>query len=215
MRTLLRLTTISAAIGLVSSASFISSANAQGGHSANASRFGVAVVDVPYIFEHHAQFTAAKESMKTDIQQAESKLKSEGQSIEAMAEKAKQYQPSSAEYKQLDEEVARRKAELSIKMGRIRKDFQEREVKTLYQTYLQVKQAVDYYAKQNNIGLVLRFSGNEIDPSNPKAVLSGVNQMVVSQNSIDITGDVLQMLNSGAAPAGAAPSARRPSQPRR
>ncbi|MEM8944703.1 MAG: OmpH family outer membrane protein [Planctomycetota bacterium] len=217
MRTLLRFTAISAAIGLVSLSSLGTVARAQQAvsPSANATRFGIAVVDVSYIFKNYSQFKAAMEGMKNDIQSAESKLKTEGESIEAMAEKAKQYQPSSAEFKQLDEEVARKKADLSIKMSRIRKDFQEREAKVYYETYLQVRNTVQYYAQQNNIGLVLRFNGDQINPNNPKAVLSGINQLVVSQNNIDITPDVLALLNRGGSPGGAAPSASRPAQPRR
>ncbi len=217
MRTLLRLSTISAAIGLVSFSALATSAVAQqASPSANASRFGIAVVDVSYIFKNYAQFKNAMETMKTDIQSAEAKLKTEGQSLEALAEKAKSYQPSSDEFKQIDEEVARKKADLSIKMGRIRKDFQEREAKVYYDTYVQVRNMVQYYAQQNNIGLVLRFNGDQINPNNPKAVLSGINQLVVSQNNIDITPDILALLNGGGgSPAGVAPSASRAGQPRR
>lgn len=217
MRTLLRYATISAAIGLVSFSSLATNAVAQqaASPSANATRFGIAVVDVSYVFKNFSQFKNAMEGMKTDIQQAEAKLKTEGQSLEAMAEKAKTYQPSSAEFKQLDEEVARKKADLSIKMSRIRKDFQEREAKVYYETYTQVRNMVQYYAQQNNIGLVLRFNGDQINPNNPKAVLSGINQLVVSQNNIDITPDVLALLNGGGAPGGVAPAASRAGQPRR
>lgn len=218
MRTLLRLTTISAAIGLVSLSFMTANAVAQqaaASPSANATRYGIAVVDVSYIFKNYSQFKGSMDGMKNDIQAAEAKLKTEGQSIEAMAEKAKQYQPSSAEFKQLDEEVARKKADLSIKMGRIRKDFQEREAKVYYETYMTVRNTVQYFAQQNNIGLVLRFNGDQINPNNPKAVLSGINQLVVSQNNIDITPDILALLNRGGAGGGVAPAASRAGQPRR
>lgn len=215
MKALLRSATISAAIGLVSLSSFATSAIAQTSPSANATRFGIAVVDISYIFKNYAQFKTAMNGMKTDIQQAESKLKAENSSIEALAEKAKQYQPSSDEFKQLDEEIARKKAELSIKMSRIRKEFVEREAKVLYDTYMQVKNTVQYYAQQNNIGLVVKFNGDPINASNPKAVQIGINQLVVSQNNIDITPAVLELLNRGGSPAGVAPTASRTAPARR
>ena len=183
--------------------------------SANASRYGIAVVDVNYIFKNYSQFKTSMEGIKTDIQQAEVKLKTAREAIQAKEAEAKQYQPNSPEFKQLDEDLARQKADFNIKAGRTRKDFQEREAKVYYQTYLQVSSTVQYYAKQNNIGLVLRFNGDQINPDRPEAILKAINKPVVSQNNIDITPDVLALLNRGGSPGGAAPAASRASQTRR
>ena len=155
------------------------------------------------------------EAIKADIQQAEVKLKASREGIQAKEAQAKDYQPSSPEFKQLDEDLARLKADFNIKAGRTRKDFQEREAKVYYQTYLQVSQTVQYFAQQNNIGLVLRFNGDSINPENPKAILNAINKPVVSQNNIDITPDVLALLNRGGSPGGVAPAASRAGQPRR
>lgn len=187
----------------------------QASPSANASRFGIAVVDINYIFKNYAQFKTAMEGIKADIQQAESKLKVDREAIQGKEEQAKQYQPSSPEFKQLDEEVARMKADFNIKAGRTRKDFQEREAKVYYQTYLQVSSTVEYYAQQNNIGLVLRFNGDQINPDRPEAILKAINKPVVSQNNIDITPDVLALLNRGGSPGGVAPAASRGAPARR
>ncbi|MCG8451304.1 MAG: OmpH family outer membrane protein [Pirellulales bacterium] len=175
--------------------------------SANASRYGIGVVDISYVFKKYSRFTTAMESIKQEMQKVESQLKSERDTIQAKEEQARQYNPSSPEYKQLDEDVARLKAELQLKVGRVRKDILEREAKVYYQTYLEVTQAVQYYAQQHNLGLVLRFDGNPIDPNNPKAILQGINKNVVHQNGIDITPDVLSLLERGGTAGGVAPSA--------
>ena len=162
------------------------------------------MVDVNYIFKNYSQFKTAMDAIKADIQKAEVKLKGDREAIQAKEEQAKQYQPSSPEFKQLDEEVARLKADFNIKAGRTRKDFQEREAKVYYQTYLQVSSTVQYYAQQNNIGLVLKFNGDQINPDRPEAILKAINKPVVSQNNIDITPDVLALLNRGGTQAAAA-----------
>ena len=54
-------------------------------------------------------------------------------------------------------------AEFNLKMGKLRKDFLEREAKVYYQTYLEVVDVVKYYAKRQNIGLVLRFNGEPVE----------------------------------------------------
>jgi len=80
---------------------------------------------------------------------------------------------------------------------------------------MEVTQAVEHYARQRNLGLVLRFDGDPIDANNPKAILQGINKTVVHQNGIDITPDVRDLLNSGGAPTGVAPAARAGQTPTR
>jgi hypothetical protein len=80
-------------------------------------------------------------------------------------------------------------------MGRLRKDFLEREAKVYYQTYLEVVDAVNTYAKRQNIGLVLRFNGEPVDPNRREDVLREINKPVVVQDQVDITPDVLMLLN--------------------
>jgi len=218
VKNLLRFSVISAAIVTVLSTSLATSAVAQqkaAGPSANATRFGIAVVDVSYIFKNYQQFKTSMDGMKTEMEQAESQLKTSRDAIQAKEEMARQYEPSSTEFKQLDEDVARLKADFNIKAGRIRKDFLEREAKVYYQTYQQVSSTVQHFAQQNNIGLVLRFNGDPIDPNRREDVLKAINKPIVSQNNIDITPDVLALLNRGGAPGGTAPAASQTGQPAR
>jgi Skp family chaperone for outer membrane proteins len=182
--------------------------------SANATRFGIAVVDVSYIFKNYTRFSTSMESMKTEMESAESQLKGDRDSIAQKEEQAKQYLPSSPEFKQIDEDVARLKAEFNLKAGRIRKDFLEREAKVYYQTYMEVSQAVQTYAEHQNIGLVLSFNGDPIDPNRREDVLRAINKNVVHQNNIDITPLVLTMLNRGTG-SGIAPAASAAARPGR
>ena len=188
----------------------------QAGPSANATRYGIAVVDVSYIFKQYKQFSGAMDGLKKEMEAAEGKLKSERDAVQGKEEMRKQYNVGSPEFKQLDEEIARLKAEFNLSAGRIRKDFLERESKVYYQTYLQVSNAVQHYAQQHNIGLVLRFNGDQIDPNRREDVLRAINKPVVSQNNIDITPDVLALLNrGGAAPTGNSPVASKAKPTRR
>jgi Skp family chaperone for outer membrane proteins len=177
--------------------------------SANASRFGIAVVDVSYIFKNYAQFKSAMDAMKGEMETAESQLKSDRDAIASKEEQRNQFNAGSPEYKQMDEEIARLKAEFNLKAGKIRNNFLEREAKVYYQTYLEVSNAVQYYGQQHNIGIVLRFNGDQIDPNLREDVLRAINKPVVYQNNIDITPDVLALLNRGGSPGGVAPTASR------
>jgi Skp family chaperone for outer membrane proteins len=178
--------------------------------SANATRFGIGVVDVSYIFKNYTQFKTSMDGMKTEMEAAEGKLKAQRDAIVSKEEQRNQYKPGAPEFKQMDEDIARLKADFNLAAGRIRKDFLEREAKVYYQTYLEVSDAVKYYAQQHNIGLVLRFNGDQINPNLREDVLRAINKPVVIQNNIDITPDVLALLNRSGGAAGVAPSASRP-----
>jgi Skp family chaperone for outer membrane proteins len=177
--------------------SLLGNLHAQAPHplGVNASKYHIAVVDISAIFKRHARFKATMESMKKEMENIEIKLKAERDKITAAEQQRNTFQPGSPDYKQADEAVARMMAEFQLEMGRLRKDFMDREAKVYYQTYKEVVDMVNYYAKRQGIGLVLRFSGEEIDANRREDVLREINKPVVMQDSIDITGDILALLN--------------------
>ncbi len=180
----------------------------QTGPSANAPRYGYAVVDITYIFKNFTKFNQQMEQMKTAMEQADAQLKADRDTVASKEEMRQQYNPGSPEFKTVDEEVARLKAEFQLKAGKIRRDFMEREAAVYYNTFMEVSNAVQYYAQQHNIGMVLRFNGDSIDPNNREDILKAINKPVVFQNNVDITPDVLALLNrGGGVPAGNAATA--------
>ena len=174
---------------------FPSTAPAQNPAGANATKFGIGVVDVGYIFKKHERFRDTMESMKKEMETIEQQLKAKRDQVAQKEQQRNSYKVGSPEYKQLDDELARSKADFNLEMTRLRKDFLEREGKVYYQTYLEVDNAVKYYAERHNIGLVFRFNGEAPDPNRREDVLRAINKPVVFQNRIDITPDVLTLLN--------------------
>ena len=135
------------------------------------------------------------EAMKKEMEGIETDLKADREKIAQQEQQRNTFNTGTAEYKQLDEEIARQMANFNLKMGKLRKDFLEREAKVYYQTYLEVVDAVKYYAKRQNIGLVLRFNGEPVDPNRRDDVLREINKPVVVQDQIDITPDILALIN--------------------
>jgi Skp family chaperone for outer membrane proteins len=181
----------------------------QNSWSANASKHGVAVIDISYIFKKHDRFRATMDAMKKEMEATEADLKAERDKIAQKEEQRNTYNAGSPEYKQMDEQLARDMSEFNLKMTKIRKEFLEREAKVYYQTYVEVSQAVGVYAQHHDIGLVIRFNGEPVDPNKREDVLREINKPVVFQNQVDITPDVLALINS----TGAAPTAARPGTP--
>jgi Skp family chaperone for outer membrane proteins len=198
----------------------------QGGNpaGANAAKFGIAVVDIPYIFKNYSRFRATSDAMKKEMETIDANVKAERQAIAQAEQQRNTYKVGTPEYKTADEELARMMAEFQLKTSKLQKDFMERQAKLYYQTYLEVVDAVNSYATSHNIGIVLRFNGEEVDVNKKEDIMRDINKQVVVQNRIDITPDVLMLLNrdsqqtlqrpagaSGAAPrTGAQPASQLP-----
>jgi len=174
-------------------------------HSANAATHGVAVVDISYIFKNHQRFTAAMKMMQEEMKAIEEKLKVARDQITKLEEERNRLNVGTDQYRQLDDQLARKMADFNLEMGRIRKDFLDREAKEYYKTYLEIVGVVGEYTKQRNIGLVIRFNGEPVDPNRREEVLREINKPVVFQYRIDITPDVLALLNRDAQRVGTQP----------
>jgi Skp family chaperone for outer membrane proteins len=211
VKTLVQFAAALAAVLTLSVETSYAQTQAQNSWSANASKHGVAVIDISYIFKKHDRFRATMDAMKKEMEATEADLKAERDKIAQKEEQRNQFNAGSPEYKQMDEQLARDMSEFNLKMTKIRKEFLEREAKVYYQTYVEVSQAVGVYAQRHDIGLVIRFNGEPVDPNKREDVLREINKPVVFQNQVDITPDVLALINS----TGAAPSttATRPGAP--
>lgn len=185
------------AAAMLSTSIGLSSASAQAPNpaGANAAKFGIAVVDIPYIFKNYSKFKATSDAMKKEMETIDADVKADRAKIAQMEQQRNSFNVGTAEYKKYDEEMARMMAEFQLKTGKLQKDFMERQAKLYYQTYLEVAGKVNDYAKRNNIGLVMRFNGEPVDPNQREHVMRDINKQVVMQNGIDITPDVLQILN--------------------
>ena len=196
-----------AVVGLVSSAAApvlaqsAAAAPAAAGFSAgaSASQYHIAVVDISFIFKNYPAFTSQIEKLKGEMEAADGSLRAERDRLVQMEEERNTKKPGSPEFKQLDENLARLKAEFSIKQGTVRRDFLEKEATVYFTCYNQVAEKVKAYADKNNIGMVLRFTGDEpgVDRTaapDREAVMRLIMQPIIHQNHIDITPDVLMML---------------------
>lgn len=173
-------------------------AQAQYPEAANAPKYGVAVVDISYVFKEYKQFTSTMESMKTQMKGLEASLKAKRDAIAQLEEERNRHNPGSEDFKRLDDQLATDKAKFNLEMDRARKDLMEKESKVYFSTYQQVSYVIGEYAKQRKIGLVLRFNGERPDPNNSRDILKDINKPVVFEDNVDITRDIVAILNGGA-----------------
>jgi Skp family chaperone for outer membrane proteins len=142
--------------------------------------------------------------------QAENALKAERDRINGQMETLKSFNVGTPEYKKLEAEVAKAQGDFSVNAQLQKKDFMDREAKVYLQVYNEIERGVSQFARDNGIAVVHRFDGDPVDTADRNRILGSITKPIVYYDpQIDITPDVLRMLN-GAAVAGAPPAQPKP-----
>lgn len=178
---------------------FASSASAQAPAPAGYATPQVATLDLAYLFRNHARYKQLDDALKVEVQQAEQTFTAEQKSMQELARRLQEYKAGSPEYKAIEEELARKEADLRLRGAIMQKNFAEKKAKIYFDVLQDVKNYVRYHAEQHGIMMVVNFNGDEVDGTNPQSVMRGLNETVVYQHrSVDITPVILELCNKGA-----------------
>ncbi len=156
----------------------------------------IAVVDIGYIFKMHTGFKAKKADLEAQMKAASDRLKQEQETLRRMMQDLQNMQPGTEQYKQLEEELTRRNAELQIQFQLQDKEFARKEASIYHTVYQEIEDEVRSLAAQSGLDAVLRFNGDKVDPDQAPQVMRNVNKLVVWFNEgLDITPHILSRLN--------------------
>ncbi len=162
----------------------------------------VALVDIAHIFNNYDKFKNATEDLKADAKAREGDLAKVQAELKSLVAKRAQLNPDTPTYKDVEQKIATKKAEMELMADGFRREFTQREANVYHQTYQEVEAAIRKYSEAYGITLVLRAARNEdISAANPKDVIKEVSQQVIySTPEMDITDEILSMLNPPSAP---------------
>jgi Skp family chaperone for outer membrane proteins len=154
----------------------------------------IVLLDVSYVFEHLPRFKQMMDEMKADVDRAEQDVKTDREAIKKLVDRMEGFK-GTADYKALEEEVAKRNGNLAVKIQLQKKEFLQREARIYHNVYKEIQQEVDYYCQANGIDMVLRFNGDPVDVERPDSVLAFINRPVVSYaKDRDVTPIILDRL---------------------
>lgn len=165
--------------------------------AASSAGMNVAVIDVARVFKNHVRFNAAMTDIKTEIDQFEAQVRERQRALRAKGEGLANYKAGSPEFRKLEEELARTESDMKIEVGLKKRELLEQEARVYYRVYKEIEQEVAVIASRFRIRLVLRYNAEEMKEDDRNSVLQGVNRAVVFQQDLDITNDVLAVLNQG------------------
>jgi Skp family chaperone for outer membrane proteins len=185
---------------------------AGGAPAASAGSGGVALIDLEYVFENHPRFKQQIEAMKRDVQAFEEMLKRQQQEIENQRKLLEGFKPGSPDHKRIEQTTTKQLADLQVGMQLKRKDVMEHEARIYYETYQEVVRAVEAFAEQNSINLVLRYERDAPSPGNasdPRVTMKHINRPVIFQRRLDISQHIvgeLSRMQAARATTGGAPT---------
>jgi len=178
---------------------------------------GVALIDLGYILKNHAGFQQKSEEFRQQWEGRENDIKAKQESIRKLAAQLNEFNKGSAQYRQLEEEIAKRQADFSVEVNLTKKKFAEAEAKLFYDAYQQIYGEVRLHCEQNNVVMVIKFNGDRPDANNPEEIGSEMfNKQVLYYNpAVDITPAILDRLKGQVGRPAPAPTAQRPGLPPR
>ncbi len=165
-------------------------------HAQQGNGVNVALIDISAIFKGHTGFKSKTDALKEEVKGFENTVNERRKALGQDSEKLSTYKPGTAQHTSLEKELANKLADLQVEADLKRKEVLEREAKIYYSTYEDVQNAVQSFARQHRIGLVLRYDSEKIDMTDRASVLRGVNRAIVFQDRIDITSEILRMVNT-------------------
>lgn len=177
---------------------FLSAALLLFGAASSLSAQGVAIVDVAAVFKAHQQFTQELDSIRNKAETLRSNAMQAQQEFALKAERLKQLEPTSQEFREAEANLAKEAALLDNNQKDQVRQLMQAEAKLHYDVYQQVNQLIASYCENQSITLVLRYANDSLDESNPESIMQKVNSSIIfHQPGQDITPQIIAMLTQG------------------
>ena len=167
----------------------------------------IAVVDVAYIFKTHPGIRAEVSRIEKVMQDFQKDVKSQQAELQQLAGKLKQYKIGTAEYTDLEKDLANRDAQLRLQMATKKRELADAEALIYFQNYERITAGVKVMADFYKINLVLRYNSDKMDLEKPDTVIRGVMKNIVYHDEdLDMTKAIMQYLTKQMEQQAAAPA---------
>ncbi len=168
---------------------------------------GAALVDVASLSRSHARLLQSLEALKEQHGASAQALKAESERGNQLTEQLRKLQPGSPEYKKLERQIAKMRADFELHGKRATNDIKDQEGKLYYAFSRELQSELRSFAHATGTQLVLRYDPPAQEINDPRRVLHEVQKLIVYQRGLEVTPVVQQAMQRRA---GAGPTANRP-----
>lgn len=158
----------------------------------------IATIDILHIYKHHKPVAEKLEVLKQSAQELEKTLQIRQVELETLQRKLQSPPKPNEDREKMQLQLVKLQTELRLFLERERQQLQKREVAIQVETYKQVQAEVARLSKERGYKLVLVKAQRSLDSENIGEISLALNQVILLEDGLDITQDVLQALDQKA-----------------
>lgn len=156
-------------------------------------RIPVALIDVSVVFKNYKQFGTQMAALKAEVELFDKDVKAKQASVASANGAAEGAAAATNETKEAQKKAAAMLAEAAAVVKR--QEILQKETHIYVESYAVVEAAIAKVAKSRDIGVVLRYGREPVNPADRAAVLQHLNRPVVYSAVPDLTDEVTAILN--------------------
>ncbi|MDZ4687093.1 MAG: OmpH family outer membrane protein [Planctomycetaceae bacterium] len=156
----------------------------------------IALIDMGAVFKQSLEFNRRREALKEEIAASERIPKRMAEELQGHKAAMELLNKNSQEYLDAERRVARLTLDFETFRQQALRDFQLKEARIYRSVYEQIAREVADFARSREIDLVMRYSMDPLDDSDPKTLIEAMNRQVIYANGLDITADIIEAINS-------------------
>ena len=183
---------------------FVGSARGQGAKPAVEIPHKVGLIDMQNVFQQYEKHKVLTEELNGEMRDARGQFKSRMERMQALQTELRSgtFKEGSPEFTLREKKLAQEASEGEVAKAMLERDLTRKNAKINHQTFLEVQDAVQRFANHYNYTLIVRFSREEMNSTDPQKVMQELNRMVVHYRpEDDITDSVVDFLNRKYKPA--------------
>ncbi len=159
----------------------------------------VGLVDIQQIFRDHAPFAEQIDAHQTEAEAAQKQIARKEAAFQQVVEQLRSMKQDSKEFGELQRKAQKMAEELQATTPKVREAFAKRELDLNVEFHKAIRAAIEKVARERKIKIVLNRTKRSLDSEDPKEQLTAINQQVLYEEGVDITPDVLKILDAQAA----------------
>lgn len=194
----------------------VSTLSAQRPAAAPFAQTGTALCDVSSVTQSSTRLKQQLEALKKDYEGNAAGFKKDSERGNQLTEKLRGLPPESPDYKKLEQELLKMRADFELRGKRVTNDVRERESKLYFTSSRELQDELTKFAKANNVQLILRYDPTPQEFNDPRTILQEIQKPIVYQRGSEVTPAIVEAMNrrtpGAAAATGRAPAATKPVQ---
>jgi Skp family chaperone for outer membrane proteins len=156
----------------------------------------VALIDMGHVFTEYEKMKGLKDDLAAEFKDAELKAKGFVENMKKLQEELGQFKEGSAEHKAREAQIAKMTSEFQTFRQVAAKELDRKSAKAHLTIYQEVQDVIEQFCDYYHYTLVIRFSREELNSSDPQKLIQGLNRQVVYHRPTDdLTNGVIKYLN--------------------